>query len=48
MNGKQHDVITGVSIRYAGKQNFIRRTGKKFFKKLSDEEIWHYVTRTKP
>ena len=43
MNGKQHDVITGVSMRYAGKQISFAEQAKVFFKKLSDEEIWQYV-----
>jgi septum formation protein len=43
MNGKQHDVITGVSIRYVGKQISFAAMAKVFFKKLSDEEIWHYI-----
>ncbi|HPH88689.1 MAG TPA: Maf family nucleotide pyrophosphatase [Chitinophagales bacterium] len=45
MNGKVHDVITGVSIRKNKKQLSFSEHTKVHFKELKDDEIWHYVEK---
>jgi septum formation protein len=45
MNGKVHDVVTGVSLRRNKKQISFSEHSKVYFKELSDEEIWHYVQK---
>ncbi len=43
LNGKSHDVVTGVSIRRKGKQLSFSDTTKVYFKDLSDEQIRHFI-----
>jgi septum formation protein len=43
LNGKQHDVVTGVSIRKKGKQLSFSVMSKVYFKELSDEQIRHFI-----
>ena len=43
MNGKPHEVITGVSMQYQNKRISFSEKATVFFKILSDEEIWHYI-----
>jgi septum formation protein len=45
MNGKIHDVVTGVSMRKNKKQISFSEKSKVFFKELSDEQIWHYIEK---
>ena len=48
LSGKEHKVITGVSIRSVDKQiSFADETCVKF-KQLSDDEIDYYITHYKP
>ena len=48
LSGKEHKVITGVSIRSVDKQiSFADETCVKF-KQLSDDEINYYITHYKP
>lgn len=48
MNGKAHDVVTGVSIRKNKKQISFSEQAKVFFKELSDDEIREYVNKFNP
>lgn len=48
MNGKAHEVITGVSIRKNKKQISFSEHAMVYFKELSDAEIRHYVDNFSP
>lgn len=48
MNGKKHDVVTGVSIRKNKKQISFSEESKVFFKELTDDEIRNYVEKFQP
>ncbi|MFN8283822.1 MAG: Maf family protein [Chitinophagales bacterium] len=48
MNGKTHEVITGVSIRKNKKQISFSEHAVVHFKELTDEEIRNYVTHFSP
>ena len=43
LNGKQHDVVTGVTLRKKGKQHTFSDISKVYFKELTDEEIRHFI-----
>jgi septum formation protein len=43
MNGKEHEVITGVSMRKKKKQISFSELTKVKFKELSEDEIRHYI-----
>ncbi|MDB5226507.1 MAG: Maf-like protein [Bacteroidota bacterium] len=48
MNGKAHDVVTGVSMRKNKKQISFSEQARVQFKELSDEEIRNYVEKYNP
>ncbi len=48
MNGKPHDVVTGVSMRKNKKQISFSEITKVRFKELSDEEIKMYIDKFQP
>jgi len=48
LSGKEHEVITGVSIRSSAKQHSFADKTFVTFKQLSDEEIDYYITHYKP
>ena len=48
MNGKAHDVVTGVSIRKKLKQISFSEHAKVFFKELSDDEIRGNISEFQP
>ena len=48
MNGKAHDVVTGVSIRKNKKQISFSEQAKVHFKNLSEEQIKSYVNEFQP
>ncbi len=48
MNGKTHEVITGVSIRKNKKQISFSEHAIVYFKELTDEEIKNYVNKFSP
>ncbi len=48
MNGKTHDVVTGVSMRKNKKQISFSEQAKVRFKELSDEEIREYIDKYEP
>lgn len=48
LNGKLHDVVTGVSMRKNKKQISFSDTTKVHFKSLSDEEIKNYINKFEP
>lgn len=48
MNGRVHDVVTGVSIRKSKKQISFSEQSKVYFKTLSDDEIFHYIDKFQP
>ena len=48
MNGKPHEVITGVSMRRNKKQLSFSEQAKVKFKTLKDDDIRHYVDHFKP
>lgn len=43
MNGKKHEVITGVCMRKQQKSISFSERAIVHFKQLSDAEIWHYI-----
>ena len=43
LNARQHDVVTGVTIRKKGKQLSFSDITKVFFRELSDEQIQHFI-----
>ncbi len=48
LSGRMHKVVTGVCIRKADKEVAFSITTEVYFRKLSDEQITHYVTHYKP
>ena len=48
MNGKSHDVITGVSMRKNKKQISFSEETKVRFKELTDDEIRNYIQKFEP
>jgi septum formation protein len=48
LSGKQHTVITGVSIRGLNKQKLFSVSTEVFFAELSEDEINYYVNTYKP
>lgn len=45
MNGKVHDVVTGVSMRLNKKQVSFSEQAKVYFKELHDDDIRHYIDK---
>lgn len=43
LNGRQHDVVTGVTIRRNGIQKSFSDLSRVYFRELDDEAIWHYI-----
>ena len=43
LNGRQHDVVTGVTIRRNGKQLSFSDLTKVYFRELDDDAIWNYI-----
>jgi septum formation protein len=43
LNAKEHDVVTGVTLRKQGRQLSFSDTTKVYFKELSDEQILHFI-----
>ena len=43
-----HTVVTGVCIRTAQKEHCFSCTTRVFFRRLSDDQINHYVTQYRP
>jgi septum formation protein len=48
MNGRIHDVVTGVSIRKQKKQISFSEQAKVHFKTLQDDQIMHYIETFQP
>ncbi|RZN79457.1 MAG: septum formation protein Maf [Winogradskyella sp.] len=48
MSNATHDVISSICFTQKDKQNLVNTTTKVTFKKLTDEEIWHYIKTFKP
>jgi septum formation protein len=48
LSGKQHEVITSISIKSLHNQRIISDTTKVSFKEISDEEINYYIKNYKP
>ena len=48
LSGKEHTVITGVTVATLSKKTTSHKTTKVKFKKLTDEEIVYYISRYKP
>lgn len=48
LNGKQHDVITGVSLRSSAKQVVFHDVAQVYFAQMPPETIQHYVHKYKP
>ncbi|MAX79536.1 MAG: septum formation protein Maf [Crocinitomicaceae bacterium] len=48
LSGKQHEVITGVSLKSTSKTVHFSTTTQVFFKTLSQQEIEHYVDHYQP
>jgi septum formation protein len=48
MNGRVHDVVTGVSIRKQKKQISFSEQAKVHFKALQDDQIMHYIETFQP
>jgi len=48
INGRMHEVITGVCIQGMGTKTSFSCITKVFFRKLTDEQIHHYVKHYKP
>lgn len=48
LSGKEHEVITGVCLAYAGQYETFHCVSKVRFFKLTDEEIKHYVMSGEP
>jgi septum formation protein len=48
MNGKLHDVVTGVSMRKDKKQISFSEQARVQFKELTDNEIKHYIDKYEP
>ena len=48
LSGKNHEVITGVCLKSSHKEVSFSVSTTVFFKKLSDQEILHYIDKYKP
>lgn len=48
LSGRMHTVVTGVCIRTAQKEHCFSCTTRVFFRRLSDDQINHYVTQYRP
>ena len=48
LSGRMHTVVTGVCIRKEGKEISFSTTTEVYFRKLTDEQIEHYVSNYKP
>lgn len=48
LTGRKHDVVTGVCMQKGDKQVCFSVTTEVYFRKLSEEQIRHYVTNYKP
>lgn len=48
LSGNKHTVVTGVCLINREKEKTFAEQSDVYFKELSDEEIWHYVTNYKP
>ena len=48
LSGRSHQVITGVTISYQGKQKSFSENTEVFFRRLSKSEIRHYINEYKP
>lgn len=48
INGRKHDVITGVCIQSGEQASVFSTLTEVHFRKLSDEQILHYVQQYKP
>jgi len=48
LSGKKHNVITGVCIKTISKKTIFSETTLVYFKKLTREQIHHYVETCKP
>lgn len=43
LNGRQHDVVTGVTVRLSGIQKTFSDVTKVYFRDLDDDAIWNYI-----
>ncbi|MCD6012824.1 MAG: maf protein [Flavipsychrobacter sp.] len=48
LSGRMHKVVTGVCIRKGGKEKAFSVTTEVYFRKLTDEQITHYIIHYKP
>jgi septum formation protein len=48
LSGRMHKVVTGVCIRKGSKEMSFSTTTEVYFRKLTDEQIDHYITNYKP
>lgn len=48
LSGRMHKVVTGVCIRKGDKEKAFSVTTEVYFRKLSAEQIAHYITNYKP
>ncbi len=48
LSGRMHKVVTGVCIRRGAKEMSFSTTTEVFFRKLTEEQINHYITQYKP
>lgn len=48
LSGKQHDVMTSISIKNPNFQIITNDTTKVYFKELTDDEIHYYIKTCKP
>ena len=48
LSGRMHTVVTGVCIRKGEKEHCFSVTTEVYFRKLTDAQITHYVSRYKP
>ncbi len=48
LNGRYHNVITGVSITSTARQETFQETTRVYFRALDDDEIWYYINNYKP
>ena len=48
LSGKEHKVITAITVRSTEKEVTESDTAYVQFKELTDDEIWHYINKYKP
>ncbi len=48
LSGRTHRVLTGVAVNFQGRTEYILSSSQVKFRKLSDEEIRHYVLSGEP